>query len=68
VRIAPGGATAGDPAGGTSRELAGTVVAVYRRTPLGDAPGSGSEYAVVHIAPDVWMEDLAANFAVLPSR
>ena len=64
LRIAPSGATAADPAGGTSREFVGIVVAIYKRTPLGDAPGSGEDYLLVKSG-DLYFEDKATQFTVV---
>lgn len=64
LRIAPAGAEPGDVAGGTSREFVGTVVAIYKRTPLGDAPGSGDDYLLVKSG-DLFFEDLAAQFTTI---
>ena len=66
LRIAPDGAVPGDPAGGTSREFAGTVVGIYRRRPIGTVP-AGSEYLLVKSG-DLYFEDLASNFTVLANR
>jgi len=64
LRISSSGATALDAAGGTSREFVGTVVAIYKRTPLGDAPGSGADYLLVKSG-GVFFEDVAAQFVVI---
>lgn len=64
LRIAPSGATAADPAGGTSREFVGIVVAIYKRTPLGDTPGSGNDYLLVKSG-DLYFEDQATQFTVV---
>ena len=64
LRISPNGATAADSAGGTSREFVGIVVAIYKRTPLGDTPGSGSDYLLVKSG-DLYFEDLATQFTVV---
>lgn len=74
LRIAPGGPTTSgsavlDPAGGTSREFAGLVVAVYRRTPLEDAPESGDQFLLMRCISDgMYLEDLATQFTVLKNR
>ena len=67
LRIAPGGPVAGDPAGGTSREYVGVVVAIYRRRPFEGAPGSGGVYLLV-ASGDLFFEDLASRFTVLTGR
>lgn len=64
LRISPDGATSTDPAGGTSREFVGIVLAIYKRTPLGDAPGSGNDYLLVKSG-DLYFEDLATQFTVV---
>jgi len=64
LRIAPNGATATDAAGGTSREFVGTVVSIYKRTPLGDAPGSGDDYLLVKSG-NLYFEDKATQFTVV---
>jgi hypothetical protein len=74
LRIAPGGPiTSGsavlDPAGGTSREFAGAVIAVYRRTPIEATPGSGDEFLLMRCLSDgMYLEDLASEFTVLENR
>lgn len=71
LRIASTGPKQGDPAGGTSREFVGTVIAVYRRTPLENLPVPpgqvGPEYLLVKTG-DMYIEDLATQFAVLKDR
>jgi len=67
LRIAPGGPVTRDPAGGTSREFVGTVVAMYRRRPFEGAPGSGNIFLLVKSG-DLFFEDLATRFAVLTDR
>jgi hypothetical protein len=64
LRISPSGATSADPAGGTSREFVGTVIAIYKRTPLGNAPGSGDDYLLVKSG-ELYFEDLATQFTVV---
>lgn len=64
VRIASSGPTADDPSGGTSREFAGLVVAIYKRTPLGATPGSGNDCLLVKSG-DTFFEDVATEFVVL---
>jgi len=64
LRISQNGATAADAAGGTSREFVGIVLAIYKRTPLGDAPGSGNDYLLVKSG-DLYFEDLATQFTVV---
>jgi hypothetical protein len=66
LRIAPSGPEPGDPAGGTSREFVGTVVAIYRRTPRG-FPGTGKDFLLVKSG-DVFFEDLGTQFAVIGDR
>jgi len=69
VRIAPGGAVAGDPAGGTSRQYAAAVLAVYKRTPLEDEPGTGQDFLLaVDLSNGAFYEDLAEHFVVLTNR
>lgn len=58
------GPTSLDPSGGVSREYVGIVVAVYKRTPIQDAPGSGSDYLLMKSG-DLFYEDLATQFVVL---
>jgi hypothetical protein len=67
LRISPNGPATGDPAGGTSREFAGTVVAIYRRTPIIDAAGTGPVFLVV-CSQGEFYEDVATNFTVLTNR
>jgi hypothetical protein len=64
IRISLSGAKPGDPSGGTSREFAGTVVAVYMRTPIQDAAGTGQIVLVVN-ANGEFFEDLASQFVIL---
>jgi len=64
LRISSSGATAADPAGGTSREFVGIVVAIYKRTPLGDTPGSGNDYLLVKSG-ELYFEDQATQFTVV---
>jgi hypothetical protein len=61
LRIAPAGDEPGDPSGGTSREFVATVVSIYKRTPLGDTPGSGDDYLLVKSG-GLYFEDLATQF------
>lgn len=69
VRIAPGGPVAGDPAGGTSRQYAAAVLAVYKRTPLEDTPGTGDDFLLAYdLSNGAYYEDLAEHFVVLGNR
>jgi hypothetical protein len=67
LRIAPGGPVTNDPAGGTSREFVGTVLAVYRRRPIQSAPGAGSIYLLMKSG-SLFFEDVATQFTVLTDR
>ncbi len=67
LRIAPAGAVTGDPAGGTSREFVGIVVAIYNRRAFEDAPGSGEDFLLVKSG-ELFFEDLASRFTVLSDR
>lgn len=75
LRIAPGGpimsgALVIDPAGGTSREFAGAVVSVHRRTAV-QSPQvlTGPVYVLIQVHnTDTFYEDLASNFTVLGNR
>jgi len=64
VRVDPNGPVQGDVAGGTSREFAGTVISVYRRTPLEATPGSGDVFLLC-LSNGMYCEDLASQFTVL---
>jgi len=64
LRVSPSGATAADPAGGTSREFVGIVLAIYKRTPLGNTPGSGNDYLLVKSG-ELYFEDQATQFTVV---
>lgn len=64
IRIAATGATTLDPSGGTPREYTGLVVSVYKRTPIQDAAGTGSDYLLLYVD-GTYYEDLAANFVVM---
>jgi len=67
IRISQTGtAVPADTSGGTSREYNGLALAVYRRTPRGATPGSGSMYLLMKSG-DTFFEDLAAKFVVLPA-
>lgn len=68
IKIAPGGATSTDSAGGTSREFTGTVYAVYMRTPIQSAPGSGNNYLVLQIAPGLFIEGRVTEFALVTDQ
>jgi hypothetical protein len=71
LRIAPGGPVVSgsavlDAAGGTSREFKGTVVAIYRRTPIEAQAGSGDEFLLMRCINDgMYLEDLSSQFTVL---
>lgn len=67
IPISPLGPTSLDPSGGVSREYAGIVLAIYRRTPIADAPGSGDIYLLMKSG-DLFFEDLAVRFVVLTNR
>jgi hypothetical protein len=69
LRIAPGGPVPGDVAGGTSREFSGLVIAVYKRTPIEAAAGTGADYVLI-VSPNngAYFEDLADSFAVLKNQ
>lgn len=64
IPIAPSGATTLDPSGGTSRSFVGLVLAVYLRTPIQDAPGSGDPYLLMKSG-DLYIEDLASRYVVI---
>ena len=69
LRKAPDGAVAGDPAGGTSRQFASAVLAVYKRTPLEDTPGTGDDFILaIGLQNGGYFEDLAESFVVLTNR
>jgi len=69
LRIAPGGAVPGDVAGGTSREFAGLVIGVYKRTPIEAVAGTGEDYVLILTpATGAVIEDLADSFAVLKNQ
>lgn len=68
LRVAPEGAVPGDPAGGTSREFSGVVVAIYKRTPLEATPGSGDDFLLVLTPQGTYVEDLASSFTVLRNQ
>jgi hypothetical protein len=66
IRISSDGAKPGDPSGGTSREFAGQALSVYMRTPIQDAPGTGTITLVV-CSNGLFFEDAATEFVVLQS-
>lgn len=69
LRIAPGGPVPGDPDGGTSHEFQGPVVAVYKRTPIQAAAGTGSDFVLVYVYErGTYFEGLASTFTVLTNR
>lgn len=58
--------------GARSAEFQGRVCGVYRRTPNGATAGSGPIFALAQSEDGrggiAWLEDLAANFEVVPGR
>jgi hypothetical protein len=57
-----------DAAGGTSREFAGRVVSVHKRTPSQSQAGSGQDFVLIQASPNLYYEDLASQFVVLTNR
>lgn len=58
-----------DPSGGTSRSFDGTVVAVYRRTPVQeDDPSVGQTFCCICTEDGLFFEDVSTEFVVDENR
>lgn len=66
---APFGDDTLDPSAGTSRSFDGTVVAVYRRTPVEEAdPTTGDTFCCIRTEGGLYFEDVSSQFVVDESR
>ncbi len=58
-----------DPSGGASRSFDGTVVAVYRRTPVEEAdPTTGDTFCCIRTQDGLFFEDVSSEFVVDDTR
>lgn len=64
----PGGPTALDPSGGTSRSFDGLVVGVYRRTSPENALDDGPTYCQILTNSGLYFEDVSTSFVVDTNR